>query len=49
MSTPDVKLNEMDSDEWFDVCRSFKPGLTREDFDAMWAEFQELKRLHALN
>jgi hypothetical protein len=46
---PDVRLNELDADEWFDVARRFKPDMTREQFDKDWAEFQEMKRLRSLN
>lgn len=41
---PDIRLDEYDADEWFDLVRAFKPELTREEFDKTWAEFQELKR-----
>jgi hypothetical protein len=43
VSERDVRLNEYDADEWFDVCRQLDPKLTREQFDEMWREFQELK------
>lgn len=45
----DVRLNEYDADEWFDLMRSLKPGLTREQFDVLWKEFCELKRAKQLN
>ena len=44
---PAVRLDESDENEWFDVCRSFRPDLTRDDFNVMWAEFQEMKRKYA--
>lgn len=40
----EVRLNELDKVEWFDVARQFIPDLTQEKFDDMWDEFQELKR-----
>jgi hypothetical protein len=47
--TEDAKLNEFDADEWFDVARSLRPELTREEFDKAWAGFVELKRQKQLN
>ncbi|WP_162600832.1 hypothetical protein [Paraburkholderia sp. C35] len=44
-----ARLNEYDANEWFDVVRSFRPDMTREQFDVMWADFQEQKRLRALH
>lgn len=40
----DARLDEHDADEWFEIARRLKPGLMREEFDADWAEFQDLKR-----
>lgn len=36
-------LGELDQDEWWDICRRAAPGLTREQFDEMWADFQARK------
>ncbi len=33
----------LDQDEWFDIARTFKPELTREEFNEQWAEFLRLK------
>lgn len=44
----DVRLNEFDADEWFDVARAFRPELSREEFDVMWDEFVEIKRAKEL-
>ena len=38
-----VRLDEYDRDEWFDICRSLAPGLSREEFDGIWEEFQREK------
>lgn len=35
-----------DEDEWFDLARTFKPELTREEFSEMWKEFVRLKEDH---
>lgn len=39
-----MRLDEYDIDEWWDVCRRVRPDLTREQFNAMWAEFQAMKQ-----
>lgn len=41
-------MNELDKNEWWDVMRSVKPDLTREEFDLAWEEFQEMKRRRAV-
>ncbi len=43
--TPDdpLILNELDTNEFYDVCRVFLPAMTREEFDRKWAAFQALK------
>lgn len=38
---------EYNRDEWFLVCQKLKPDLTPEEFEPMWEEFQEAKRLRA--
>lgn len=45
---PDVKLNEFDKDEWWDVCQRCAPHVTREQFDKQWEAFCEMKRKKAL-
>jgi hypothetical protein len=42
----EVRLNELDKDEMWDVARVLKPGVTREEFEEMWAEFCEMKDEH---
>jgi hypothetical protein len=42
----DERMNEYDSDEWYDVCKSIQPSLTREQFDDVWADFQAEKAEH---
>lgn len=48
-----TRLDEYTKDEWFDLARQLKPGLTRQEYDAMWDEFQAAKaehvRLRSLN
>jgi hypothetical protein len=39
-----ARLDEYDADEWYDLARTFKPDLSREEFDVKWAEFETLKR-----
>lgn len=43
MNPEEVRLDEFDEVEWFDICRKIKPDLTQEEFDAMWDSFQERK------
>jgi hypothetical protein len=42
----DTVLNEFDKNEWYDVCRALMPGLTEEEYDALWADFQAAKAAH---
>jgi hypothetical protein len=37
------RLDELDANEMFDVCRFLQPAMTREEFDERWAEFQAEK------
>lgn len=46
---PPVRLNELDRDEWREVCRILRPDWSEEEFDRAWSEFQELKRRRALH
>lgn len=39
MNTDDARLDEFDKVEWYDVARRCKPGLTWEEYEAMWEEF----------
>lgn len=34
-----VRLNEFTKEEWYDVSRRCKPGLTWDEFETMWAEY----------
>lgn len=45
----DARLDEFDKDEWWDVCRRLRPDLTREEYDAMWDEFQQAKAARRAN
>lgn len=42
----ETRLDEFTKDEWFDVVRELKPGITREEYTVMWDEFQETKEAH---
>lgn len=42
--TEQVRLDELDRDEWWDVCRLVRPDITREEFENDWREFAELKQ-----
>lgn len=42
MSEP-VRLNEWTKDEFFEVARRVKSGITTEEYDAMWDDFVEKK------
>ena len=44
---PNVRLDEYDKQDWFDVCKQLRPGLTWEEYGPLWDEFQRLKVLHA--
>jgi hypothetical protein len=41
-----TRLNEFDKEEWFDVCRQLKPGLSRLQYEKEWAKFQAFKAAH---
>jgi hypothetical protein len=45
----DTRLDELSADEWWDICRHFRPDVTRDEFDLMWEEFQEMKRRRELH
>lgn len=44
MSEP--RLDQFDQDEWFDLCRSLRPGITREQFEEVWERFEVEKLQH---
>jgi hypothetical protein len=46
MSDPGTRLDEYDKTEWFDVARALKPGLTEDQYEAMWAAFEKTKAEH---
>lgn len=37
-------LTLLDREEWFDICRKVCPNLTRDEYQAMWADFQQRKQ-----
>jgi hypothetical protein len=45
---PNVRLDEFDKDEWWDVARMARPELTREQYDEMWDDFLEMKKKRRL-
>ncbi len=44
-----VKLDEYTKDEWYDVWRKFKPDAPREEYDAAWQRFCEIKAEYKRN
>lgn len=42
------RLDEFTKEEWWDVAKKLKPGLTEEEYDDMWDRFQEAKRQGSL-
>lgn len=40
------RLDEYSKEEWFDVARSLKPGLSDEEYDRMWLDFCAMKAEH---
>lgn len=42
----DARLDELDKEEWWDVCRRMRPDMTREQYDADWKEFIAMKAEH---
>lgn len=39
-----MTLAEQSKEEWWDVVRELKPGITWEQFEIKWAEFSALKK-----
>lgn len=39
-------LNCWTKEEWSDVVFQLQPGLSQEEYDKMWDEFQDAKRQH---
>lgn len=44
-----TRLDILDQEEWWDVCRELQPELTREEFDVMWESFQYYKFLFTIH
>lgn len=38
-----ARLDELDREEWWEVARQVDPTISREQFEADWAEFCRLK------
>jgi len=45
----DARLDELDRDEMWDVCRALQQDMTREQFEAVWEDFLKLKNARALS
>lgn len=45
---PEERLDDFTKEEWREVARRAVPRLTDEEFDQMWAEFEEQKRRKAV-
>lgn len=45
----ELKVSEMTKDEFFSVAKKLKPGITREEYDAMWASFMKHKKMKEAN
>jgi len=45
-SKEDVRLDELDKIEMWDLARVLRPGITEEEFNQMWSDFQQKKREH---
>ncbi len=43
MPTASREMLLLTADEFYDVCRAFRPEMTREEFSLKWSEFQKLK------
>ncbi len=43
------RLDILDQDEWWDVCRELQPEMTREEFEQLWEFFQHYKFLYTLH
>ena len=46
---PTERLDEFTKEEWFDVARRLKHGLTLEEYDEMWSEFVQYKERKGMN
>ena len=42
----EARLNEYDKNEWFDIARKLRPGLTEREYEEMWRLFIEAKEEH---
>ena len=40
---PEGRALGLNADEFFDACRILRPGLTREEFEEYWQDFQREK------
>lgn len=36
----EMNLNEFTKDEWFDIAKEMKPGLTTQEYEEMWRRFE---------
>jgi hypothetical protein len=45
----DGQINHLDKEEWWDVARSIDPTISRQQFEADWAEFLKMKAAKQLS
>lgn len=43
-----TKLNEYTKEEWRDIAEAARPGITDEEYEAMWERFQRHKQLRSV-
>lgn len=43
---PSFRLDEYDKDEWFDVAKAMKPGLSPEHYEQMWERWMVARAQH---
>jgi hypothetical protein len=46
---PDVRLDEFDKDEWWDIVQEIRPDLTRAEYEEMWDDFIKMKARKRVN
>ena len=45
---PEVRLHEYDKEEMWDIARRACPAMTREQYEADWEEFVQMKKQRTL-
>jgi hypothetical protein len=49
MEPDEVRLDRNTWVEWWDISRILKPGMTWDEFEEFWVEFQQVKTAHFRN